>query len=161
MQDRDRLHRPRDSYSAIVNHKMRKDILRTLYRMALNGPLSKQEIADELQIDYHQLIYQLNNHLREFWSVKEELKRRGTRVELIAPSKPYVIFISLGGGAKDLCLRPPCQPVRPAIQSRCEVRYLLQRRSSEMHAVHQYWVRLRLCLDSRREGDIGGEWQEG
>ncbi len=85
-----------ETYSAVVNHKMRKDILRTLYRMALNGPVSKQEIADELQIDYHQLVYQLNNHLREFWTVKEELKRRGTRMELIAPSKPYVIFISLG-----------------------------------------------------------------
>jgi len=85
-----------ETYSGIVNHKMRKDILRTLYRKALDGPVSKQELADELKIDYHQLVYQLTNHLREFWVVKEEIKKRGTRMEMIAPSKPHVIFISLG-----------------------------------------------------------------
>jgi len=85
-----------ETYSGIVNHKMRKDILRTLYRKALDGPVSKQELAEELGIDYHQQVYQLNNHLREFWVVKMELKKRGTRMELIAPSKPNVIFISLG-----------------------------------------------------------------
>jgi hypothetical protein len=85
-----------ETYSGIVNHKMRKDILRSLYRMALNGPVSKQELADELELNYHQLVYQLNNHLREFWTVVEEHKKRGTRMELIAPSKPHVIFISLG-----------------------------------------------------------------
>ena len=85
-----------EAYSGIVNHKLRKDILRALYRMALNGPVSKQELADELNIDYQQLVYQLNNHLREFWTVMEELKKRGTRMELIAPSKPHAIFISLG-----------------------------------------------------------------
>jgi hypothetical protein len=85
-----------ETYSGIVNHKMRKDILRSLYRMALNGPVSKQELADELELNYHQLVYQLNNHLREFWAVVEEQKKRGTRMELIAPSKPHVIFISLG-----------------------------------------------------------------
>lgn len=85
-----------EAYSGIVNHKLRKDILRALYRMALNGPVSKQELANELDIDYQQLVYQLNNHLREFWTVMEELKKRGTRMELIAPSKPYAIFISLG-----------------------------------------------------------------
>jgi hypothetical protein len=85
-----------ETYSEIVNHKMRKDILRSLYRMALNGPVSKQELADELKLNYHQLVYQLTNHLREFWTVVEEQKKRGTRMELIAPSKPHVIFISLG-----------------------------------------------------------------
>jgi hypothetical protein len=85
-----------ETYSGIVNHKMRKDILRSLYRMALNGPVSKQELADELELNYHQLVYQLTNHLREFWTVVEEQKKRGTRMELIAPSKPHVIFISLG-----------------------------------------------------------------
>jgi hypothetical protein len=85
-----------ETYSGIVNHKMRKDILRALYRKALDGPISKQDLADELKIDYHQLVYQLNNHLREFWAVKEELKKRGTRMELIAPSMPHVIFISWG-----------------------------------------------------------------
>lgn len=85
-----------ETYSGIVNHKMRKEILRTLYRMALNGPVSKKDLAEEMGIDYHQLVYQLNNHLREFWAVKEELKKRGTRMELIAPSKPDSILITLG-----------------------------------------------------------------
>lgn len=85
-----------ETYSGIVNHKVRKDILWTLYRMTLNGLVSKEELAKELGVDYQQLFYQLNNHLREFWEVKKELKKRGTRLELIAPSKPNVIFISLG-----------------------------------------------------------------
>ena len=85
-----------ETYSGIVNHKMRKEILRTLYRMALNGPVSKKDLAEEMGIDYHQLIYQLNNHLREFWTVKEELKKRGTRMELVSPSKPDAILITLG-----------------------------------------------------------------
>jgi hypothetical protein len=85
-----------ETYSGIVNRRMRKDILMALYRMALNTLVSKQELAKELGIGYHQLVYQLNNHLREFWEVKQELKKRGTRMELIAPSRPHVIFISLG-----------------------------------------------------------------
>lgn len=85
-----------ETYTSIVNHKMRREILRTLYRMALDGPLSKQKLADSLNLDYHQLVYQLNNHLKDFWKVIEERKVRGTRMELIAPSYPYTIFIALG-----------------------------------------------------------------
>jgi hypothetical protein len=55
-----------ETYSGIVNHRMRKDILRALYRMTLNGSVSKKDLAEELEINYHQLVYQLNNHLREF-----------------------------------------------------------------------------------------------
>ncbi len=87
-----------EAYAAIVNHPLRKDVLRTLYRMALSGPVSKQEMADKLGIDYHQLVYQLNHHLREFWRVEREEKVRGTRMELIAPSHPYTIYIALGRG---------------------------------------------------------------
>ena len=85
-----------ETYASVVNHQMRKDILRTLYRMALDGPVSKQKLADELGLDYHQLVYQLNNQLREFWIVLEEQKKRGTRMELIGPSHPYSIMISIG-----------------------------------------------------------------
>jgi hypothetical protein len=84
------------TYSSIVNHPLRKEILRALYRAALDGPVSKQGLADRLKLDYHQLVYQLNNHLRDFWTVAEERKVRGTRMELIAPSNPYTIFIALG-----------------------------------------------------------------
>ena len=112
-----------EAYSGIVNHKMRKDILRALYRMTLDGPVSKQEIADQLQIDYHQLVYQLNNHLREFWAVKEELKRRGTRMELIAPSKPHVIFISLGKEQKIYVFDPLANLFGPLskVGVRCDI----------------------------------------
>jgi hypothetical protein len=84
------------TYTSVVNHPLRKEILRTLYRFSLDGPVSKQGIADKLKLDYHQLVYQLNNHLREFWAVVEERKVRGTRQELIAPSNPYTVFIALG-----------------------------------------------------------------
>jgi len=84
------------TYSSVVNHPLRKEILRALYRAALDGPVSKQSIADQLKLDYHQLIYQLNHHLQDFWTVVEEKKVRGTRMELIAPSNPYTIFIALG-----------------------------------------------------------------
>jgi len=87
-----------EAYAAIVNHPLRKEVLRTLYRMALSGPVSKQEMADKLGIDYHQLVYQLNHHLREFWRVEREEKVRGTRMELIVPSHPYTIYIALGRG---------------------------------------------------------------
>ena len=85
-----------ETYSNVVNHPLRKEILRALYRRALDGPMSKQVLADGLKLDYHQLVYQLNNHLRDFWTVMEEIKVRGTRMELIAPSHPNTIFIALG-----------------------------------------------------------------
>ncbi|HSV42289.1 MAG TPA: hypothetical protein VLH13_02640 [Methanomassiliicoccales archaeon] len=85
------------TYTSIVNHEMRKDILRALYSVTRNqGPVTKQKLADHLNIGYHQLVYQLNNHLKDFWQVKEEQKVRGTRMELIAPAYPDTIFITLG-----------------------------------------------------------------
>ena len=85
-----------ESYASIVNHDVRKGILKTLYRMAVNRPVSKQEIAEKMDLGYHQLAYQLNNQLKEFWTVKEERKVRGTRMELIAPAKPHTVFMTLG-----------------------------------------------------------------
>ncbi len=94
-------------YTVIVNHPLRKEILRALYIMARSGPVSKQALADSLSIDYHQLVYQLNHHLRDFWMVAEERKVRGTRMELIAPSHPYTIFIALGKGRSINVFDPP------------------------------------------------------
>jgi hypothetical protein len=112
-----------ETYSGIVNHKMRKDILGTLYRMTLNGPVSKEELAKELGVDYQQLFYQLNNHLREFWEVKQELKKRGTRLELIAPSKPNVIFISLGKEQRIFIFDPLANLFGPLLKVgvRCDI----------------------------------------
>jgi len=66
-----------ETYTSIVNHDLRKRILTKLYRSTRTSPISKQELADSLGIDYHQLVYQLNHHLRDFWTVKEEQKVRG------------------------------------------------------------------------------------
>jgi hypothetical protein len=119
-------------YTVIVNHSLRKEILRALYVMSRSGPVSKQSLADALSIDYHQLVYQLNHHLRDFWTVVEERKVRGTRMELIAPSHPHTIFIALGRGRSINVFDPPanlfgalskvgtrCDSCTPAQQARC------------------------------------------
>ncbi len=85
-----------ETYTSIVNHDMRKRILTKLYRSTRDAPISKQDLADSLGLDYHQLVYQLNHHLRDFWTVKEEQKVRGTRMELIQASFPYAVFITIG-----------------------------------------------------------------
>jgi hypothetical protein len=94
-------------YTVTVNHALRKEILRALYIMARSGPVSKQALAESLSIDYHQLVYQLNHHLRDFWTVVEEKKVRGTRMELIAPSHPYTIYLALGKGKAINVFDPP------------------------------------------------------
>jgi hypothetical protein len=119
-------------YTVIVNHPMRKEVLRALYIMARSGPVSKQVLADSLSIDYHQLVYQLNHHLRDFWTVVEERKVRGTRMELIAPSHPNTVYLALGNGKSINIFDPPanlfgalskvgtrCDSCPPAQQARC------------------------------------------
>jgi len=85
-----------ETYTSIVNHDPRKRILTKLYRSTRDAPINKQTLADSLDIEYHQLIYQLNHHLRDFWAIKEEQKVRGTRMELIAAANPYAILITIG-----------------------------------------------------------------
>ncbi|WP_400208630.1 hypothetical protein [Candidatus Methanomassiliicoccus intestinalis] len=85
-----------ETYASIVNHELRKEILRTLYAMALDKPPTKQELADKLGMGYHQVSYQLGQQLAEFWKVVDEKKVRGTRMEYIAPSSPSAVYITLG-----------------------------------------------------------------
>ncbi|MBM4236887.1 MAG: hypothetical protein FJ151_00165 [Euryarchaeota archaeon] len=85
-----------ETYVSVVNHDLRKRILVALYRKSLDRPISKEEIAGEIGSGYHQVVYQLNNHLMSFWTVIEEKKVRGTRMELIAPSHPNAILIAFG-----------------------------------------------------------------
>jgi hypothetical protein len=85
-----------ETYTSIVNHDLRKNILKALYAQSKSGPVTKQALADSLRVGYHQLVYQLNNHLKDFWLVMEEQKIRGTRMELIGPAYPDTIFIALG-----------------------------------------------------------------
>lgn len=83
-------------YTAIVNHEFRKRILKTLFELTLYAPVSKQTLAEKLGVGYHQLVYQLNSHLRDFWVVREEQKVRGTRMELIEPANRHAVYITVG-----------------------------------------------------------------
>lgn len=95
-----------ESYTAVVSHDLRRRILRELYRSSIHGSLSKQDLAQRLGIGYHQLFYQLNNHLAEFWRVESEEKVRGTRKELIEASNRNAIHITLGSGNRLYMIDP-------------------------------------------------------
>ena len=68
--------------------------------------MTKQELADSLGIKYQQLVYQLMNHLKEFWVVTGEEKVRGTRMEYIAPANPHGIYICIGKNRKMYIVDP-------------------------------------------------------
>ena len=86
-----------DTYTSIATHEMRQSILNKLFKEAYNGhSMTKQQLADSLGIKYQQLVYQLMNHLREFWTVTKEEKVRGTRMEYIAPANPHGIYVCVG-----------------------------------------------------------------
>ena len=90
-----------ETYTSIATHEMRQAILTRLFKEAYNGhSMTKQELADALGIKYQQLVYQLMNHLREFWTVTKEEKVRGTRMEYIAPANPHGIYICVGKNRK-------------------------------------------------------------
>jgi len=112
-----------ETYASVVNHKLRKEILKTLYQMSVNGPVSKQQIADRLGIGYHQLIYQLNNQLRGFWVIREEKKVRGTRMELIEPAKPHTVFMTFGSDDTIFVVDPIANLFGPLsrVGTRCDV----------------------------------------
>ena len=62
-----------DTYTAISTHEMRQAILIKMYTESYNGrSMTKQELADSLGIKYQQLVYQLTNHLSDFWTVIKE-----------------------------------------------------------------------------------------
>ena len=96
-----------DTYTSIATHEMRQAILTKLFKEAYNGhSMTKQELADALGIKYQQLVYQLMNHLREFWTVTKEEKVRGTRMEYIAPANPHGIYICIGKNRKMYMVDP-------------------------------------------------------
>jgi hypothetical protein len=55
---------------------------------------------------YYELIYQLNTHLKDFWQVSYEEKKRGAREEFIAPPVANAIYIMLGSKATIYLLDP-------------------------------------------------------
>jgi len=83
-------------YLKVVNHELRKKILYELFTLSLQGPVSKADIADNLGIGYHQMLYQLNEHLRSFWEVDHEEKVRGAREEFIRPKGVNTVFCLMG-----------------------------------------------------------------
>ena len=85
------------AYMSLAEHEMRQSILTALFKAAYNGKeMTKQELADIVGIKYQQLVYQLNNHLNDFWTVVREEKVRGTRMEYIAPAERNAIYIAVG-----------------------------------------------------------------
>ncbi len=95
-----------DTYTAIVNHDMRRSILNALFTYASQRPVTKAELAELLDIKYQQLVYQLGHHLQDFWIVEEEEKVRGARREFISPSRPKAIYITLGKGGRLFVVDP-------------------------------------------------------
>ncbi len=110
------------TYTSIVNHEVRKKILMALFEKGSQRLISKQELADHLGLGYHQLVYQMNNQLRDFWKVKEEKKVRGTRMELIEPADPNAIFIALGREGKIFIVDPLAKLFGPLskVGTRCD-----------------------------------------
>jgi hypothetical protein len=109
-------------YTSIVNHEMRRSILRNLYAMAIDRPVTKQELADRVKIGYHQLTYQLSHQLRDFWTVVDEKKVRGTRQEYLAPTAPSTIFITIGRDGKVFVVDPLANLFGPLsrVGTRCD-----------------------------------------
>ncbi len=111
-----------DTYSSIINHDIRKRILRTLYDSTKDAPISKQDLADKLGVGYHRLGYQLNNHLKDFWTVREERKVRGARMGLIEPAKPSTVYIIFGKDNGIFMMDPAANRFGPLSRSgtRCD-----------------------------------------
>jgi hypothetical protein len=112
-----------DTYTAISTHELRQTILNKLYMEAYNGrSLTKQELADMLGIKYQQLVYQLTNHLKDFWTVQKEEKVRGTRMEYIAPANPNAVHMCIGKDRHIYIIDPIAELYGPidAVGTRCD-----------------------------------------
>ncbi|MBR7124585.1 MAG: hypothetical protein IKC93_06980 [Candidatus Methanomethylophilaceae archaeon] len=112
------------TYTAISTHELRQTILTKLYKEAYNGnSLTKQELADSLGIKYQQLVYQLMNHVKDFWTVVKEEKVRGTRMEYIAPANPNAIHICIGKDRRIFIVDPIAELYGPLdeVGARCDM----------------------------------------
>ena len=112
-----------DTYTAISTHEMRQSILNKLFEETYNGhAMTKQELADSLGIKYQQLVYQLMNHLKDFWTVQKEEKVRGTRMEYIAPANPNAVHMCIGKDRRIYIIDPIAELYGPidAVGTRCD-----------------------------------------
>ncbi len=87
------------TYLKIINHPLRKRILNKLFETTTEVPVRKKDLANDLNIAYTKLLYQLNEHLSGFWEVAKEQKVRGAREELISPINHNRIYCTLSGDA--------------------------------------------------------------
>ncbi|MGE4274496.1 MAG: hypothetical protein AB7E27_00350 [Candidatus Methanomethylophilaceae archaeon] len=94
------------TYASLQSHKLRQDILVRLFQDGYENALSKQALANMLGIKYQQLIYQLNDHLSEFWDVKGDEKVRGARREFIGPRNRHAVYIALGKDGRIFVIDP-------------------------------------------------------
>lgn len=96
-----------ETYTAVASHELRQKILTKLFRTAYEGKrITKQDLADALDQKYQQIVYQLTNHLQDFWTVVEEEKIRGARMEYIAPINVHAVYICLGKDRKIYLVDP-------------------------------------------------------
>ena len=112
------------TYISLEDHEMRQNILTTLFKAAYNGKeMTKQELADILEVKYQQLVYQLNNHLADFWKVVREEKVRGTRMEYIMPTEQNGIYIAMGKDRKIYVVDPIAEIYGPLekVGCRCDM----------------------------------------
>lgn len=84
------------SLMAVISHPLRKRVLNGLFKMALEKPITKKELAASLGIQYEKVNYQLNEHLSEFWRVVKKQKVRGAYREYIAPKNEHAVYVNLG-----------------------------------------------------------------
>lgn len=94
------------AYASLESHQLRQEILILLFQECYDKALSKQNLADMLGIKYQQLVYQLNDHLADFWEVKSDEKVRGARREFIGPRNVHAVYIALGKNGKLFVVDP-------------------------------------------------------
>ena len=112
-----------DVYTAVSTHTVRQSILNALFRMTYNSaPVTKQQLADEVGIGYQQLVYQLNNQIRDFWKVVKEEKIRGTRMEYIAPVNQDAVYMCIGKDRRIYVVDPIAELYGPLdeVGARCD-----------------------------------------
>ncbi len=85
-----------EHYMKVIDHKVRQKILIALSYMTMEEPVSIIDLSEELGLGYHQLNYQLKNHLIPYWITRYEKKVRGAHQIFISPPHQDVIYFLLG-----------------------------------------------------------------
>jgi hypothetical protein len=84
------------NYMKVITHKNRQDILHKFHVLTIDEPITKYQLSEALDISYDKVHYQLNEHLNDFWEVKNTVKIRGAYQEYIAPKVTNTIYLNIG-----------------------------------------------------------------